>query len=193
VSLTTLRELPLSDTDPAVWLDRYGDALYRFALARVRDPLVAEDLVQETLIAGMQSLSRFRQQSSELTWLTGILKHKTLDHLRAISRENRLFGSRPPEDSSGYFDAHGAWRDGVRPWPEPYESLTQKQFWHVLQECINDLPERLSYPFVLRELDAMDTEEICESLNITRNNLWVMLSRARRRMRECLNASWFAM
>ncbi|MBI1733413.1 MAG: hypothetical protein HYR49_11695 [Gammaproteobacteria bacterium] len=55
-------------------------------MLRVRDANLAEDLVQETLLWGLRSLDRFRGESSERTWLTGILKHKILDHLRVSGR-----------------------------------------------------------------------------------------------------------
>ncbi len=76
--------------EPATWLDRHGDALYAYALMRVRDASVAEDLVQDTLLAAIRSVDRFKGESSERTWLIGILKHKVLDHWRRAGRERRL-------------------------------------------------------------------------------------------------------
>jgi len=65
--------------DPATWLDQHGNALYAYALMRVRDASIAEDLVQDTLLAAIKSVDRFKGESSERTWLIGILKHKVLD------------------------------------------------------------------------------------------------------------------
>ena len=62
------------------WVDQYGDALFHFALARVNRRDIAEELVQETFLAAVQSQKRFKGQSSEKTWLFGILKHKVIDH-----------------------------------------------------------------------------------------------------------------
>ena len=73
--------------DPAVWVDEHGDYLYRFALARVRDASVAEDLVQEGLLAALQSMSTYSGKASERTWLTSIVRHKILDHFRRSSRQ----------------------------------------------------------------------------------------------------------
>jgi RNA polymerase sigma-70 factor (ECF subfamily) len=64
------------------WVDQYGDALFRFAFFRTRDRVIAEDLVQETFLAALQSKERFKGQSSEKTWLFSILKHKIIDHFR---------------------------------------------------------------------------------------------------------------
>ena len=67
-------------TSPENWLNDYGDILYRYALIRVRSEATAEDLVQETLLAGIQAIDRFSGQSTVRTWLVGILKHKIIDH-----------------------------------------------------------------------------------------------------------------
>ncbi|MDD5273254.1 MAG: sigma-70 family RNA polymerase sigma factor, partial [Methylovulum sp.] len=74
-------------SDPSKWLDDYGDALYRYALLRVRSEPLAEDMVQETLLAAWQSFAQFTGQSSVKTWLIGIMKHKIIDHFRKYSHE----------------------------------------------------------------------------------------------------------
>ena len=46
-------------------------------------------------------------------------------------------------------------------------------------------------PFTLREVDGLDSKEICAMLNISENNLWVMLHRARMALREDLELNFF--
>ena len=66
------------------------------------------------------------------------------------------------------------------------------QFWRILEACIAALPERLARLFMLRELEGMSSEEICKVMDVsTTNNLWVMLSRTRMRLRQCLEQNWF--
>ena len=72
---------PSVELDPSTWLERYGDILFRYAVARVRDEAVAEDLVQETLLAAIGAAETFKGRSTERTWLIGILRHKVLDCL----------------------------------------------------------------------------------------------------------------
>ncbi len=179
---------------PVRWLEQYGDPLYRYVLFRVRDPDLAEDLVQETLLAALQARDRYAHKSSEKTWLFGILKHKLVDHLRKSNREVPL-GQETETDAEldrVYFDERGAWRAELSSWSEPERSLEQSQFWRTLFDCVARLPQRSAALFMLREIDGLSTEEICKVLNIsTTNNLWVMLSRARMRMRECLEIRWF--
>jgi len=180
--------------DPATWLDHHGNALYAYALMRVRDASVAEDLVQDTLLAAIRSVARFKGESSERTWLIGILKHKVLDHLRRAGRERRLDeGMVPTEgEEAQHFDDQGQWRVEVAEWSDPERSLEREEFWQTLQDCVGKLPDRLAILFTLRELDGMETDKLMETLNISsHNNVWVMLSRVRQRLRKCLETHWF--
>ncbi|MBL1293913.1 MAG: hypothetical protein COB61_008575, partial [Thiotrichales bacterium] len=68
--------------DPSSWLDDYGDELYRYALARLRDKSAAEDVVQETLLAALKAQENFRGDSAVKTWLIGIMKFKIIDFYR---------------------------------------------------------------------------------------------------------------
>lgn len=182
-------------TNPDQWLDEYGDKLYRYALMRVRDAAIAEDLVQETFLAALKARSNFKQQSSEQTWLIGILKHKIIDYIRKDSRESLLDSDSAldRELTESYFDQHGHWKMMLSAWPEPDKSLEQHQFWLILQECIDQLPKKMASAFVMREIDGLSNSEICKILNIsTTNNLWVTLSRTRVRMRQCLETRWFS-
>jgi len=178
-------------SNPDVWLDLHGDALFRYALLRLRDTMLAEDMVQETLLAAMQARARYSGASSERTWLIGILKHKIVDHLRKAHRETPA-GDELADHLDGLFDEHGHWRIDIAPWSEPDRAFEQREFWRIFADCIEHLPRRLADALLLREIDGLDSEAICKELGIvTTNNLWVILSRARLRLRQCLDAHWF--
>jgi len=192
------RAVPVQLCNPAVWVDNHGDCLFRYAMSHVRDPQTAEDLVQETFLAALASQNRFSGGSSERTWLVGILKHKVLDHYRAVRRQNRVteLSSSLNDDSVGSDDT-GSCGERVRadsPLEEwhinPGICTQQKAFWNVLQQCLSKVSPRLASAFALKEIEQLDTKEICESLNVTEGNLWVMLHRARAYLRECLEANW---
>src|SRR5207247_3046543 len=74
-------------TEPARSVNDHGECLYRYALVRVHKPEAAEDLVQETCLAGVRGYEEFAARSSERSWLVGILKHKIVDHFRKLGRE----------------------------------------------------------------------------------------------------------
>jgi RNA polymerase sigma-70 factor (ECF subfamily) len=173
------------------WLNEHSDYLYRFALARLRDPHQAEDVVQETFIAAIKSPS-FAEQSSPRTWLTGILKHKIIDLMRKNVREIAASSLMSDEDANmdEFFDETGHWAEKPLAWDMPQDALEQKQFLTVLQNCMNKLPAKLAALFMMRDVHETDNEEICKELNITATNAWVMLYRARMGMRKCLEINW---
>ncbi|NOZ02326.1 MAG: sigma-70 family RNA polymerase sigma factor [Deltaproteobacteria bacterium] len=179
--------------DPEGWVDRHGDCMYRFALARLRSPDLAENAVQEAMLAGFEAKDGFSGRSSERTWLIGILKRKIYDHFRKSYRERPIEdveAAREPTDD--LFDEHGRWKVGPAKWGVATEAATHRaEFWKVLGDCLKGLPDRLSRVFTLREIDDLDTNEVCKVLSVTETNLWVMMHRARARLRRCMEANWF--
>lgn len=180
--------------NPDVWVDRYGDALYHFALARVQDQNIAEDLVQETFLAAVKARDRFEGRSSEKTWLFGILKHKVVDHFR--KRQKTLL-TQDLTDSADRIDAffgkRGEWRDRPAHWrTNPDKAQENREFLDHFYRCLADLPRRTADAFVYREIDGLRTDEICRQLDITANNCWVMLYRARMLLRKCLELVGFS-
>ncbi len=180
--------------DPSNWVDEHGDALYRFALLRVKDPAVAEDLVQETFLSALKGIDRFRGGSSLRTWLVGILKHKIID----LYRKNRPevlsadMAELPGESEADKLERARSRPGTPRDWVgEPAKLMENKEFWHTLQGCLSDLPDNHRQAFSLREIDGVKGDEICKILNITSTNLWVILHRARNKLRACLDAKWF--
>lgn len=173
------------------WLSEHGDYLYRFALARLRDTHQAEDVVQETFLAAVKSNS-FAEQSSARTWLTGILKHKIVDVMRKSNRETVASDLMTEQDANmdEFFDATGHWAEKPLVWDMPEDALEQKQFFKVLQSCLDKIPNKLATLFMMRDVHETDNEEICKELNITTTNAWVMLYRARMGIRKCLEINW---
>ncbi|NOY62892.1 MAG: sigma-70 family RNA polymerase sigma factor [Gammaproteobacteria bacterium] len=180
--------------DPDRWLAEYGDFLYRYALFKLGNAALAEDLTQETFLAALKARERFSGRSTERTWLTGILKHKIVDHLRRSGRETALEdGLSDSASLDAFFDNHGHWLSEHQAWNNPDQSLEQEKFWHAFRDCIAHLPPKLADLYILREINGVSSEEACKIVDIsTTNNMWVMLSRARMRLRRCLESNWFA-
>jgi len=175
------------------WVDSYGDTLFRFALARVNNREVAEDLVQETFLAAVKSQENFKGQSSEKTWLFGILKHKVIDHYR--KHKNIIYEQdlrRAPDSLDDFFDAKGAWQIRPEHWSaNPGKSQEVKAFIDHFYRCLSELPQRSADVFAHREIDGLSTREICNLLDITSSNCWVILYRARMLLRKCLELAGF--
>lgn len=176
-----------------MWVDDYGDYLYRYAISRVRNEATAEDLVQETFLSALKALSSFEERSSIRTWLTSILKNKIIDYFRKSPREVAIEEDNSIEDfADRFFDKGEHWIDGPQRWREnPEKAMEQKQFWDVFYQCLDYLPQKLHQAFVLREMEGLETEEICKVLDSTASNFWVMMYRARMSIRKCLEKLWF--
>lgn len=185
--------------DPGVWVDEHGDYLFKYAVFRLRDATAAEDVVQETFLAALRGYANFEGRGSERTWLVGILKHKITDHFRRVSREVPI-GEETDDspDHHEFFRGSGEWAEHWEPdhapsdWhADPAQLVEQSDFYRVFNDCLTPLSQRTASAFTLREVDGLTSQEICQALNITVSNLWVMLHRARLHLRNCLELNWF--
>ncbi len=174
--------------EPGEWLDRYGDALYRYALARLRRSHEAEEAVQETLLAAFKSRDQFQGRSVPLTWLLGIMKRKIIDRLRAAAR---LPADTDPAELDAWFDGTDHWREPLGRWPSPVQFAERSEFWRVVRGCLAKLPPRMAEAFTLRTINHEAPAEVCRELAISPENLWVLLHRARLRLTRCLHIHWF--
>lgn len=175
-------------------LESLRPALVRFALLQLRNDSMAEDVVQDTLIAVLEKPDRFAGQSSLRTYVTGILKHKIIDVLRTSKREIQIETEDGQSDADvidALFKPDGHTVDMPRQWGDPDATLEQKDFFRVMEMCLERLPPKNARIFMMREWLELETGEICKELGISTSNAWVMLYRARIQLRECLDLNWF--
>jgi RNA polymerase sigma-70 factor (TIGR02943 family) len=184
-------QLPEVKLIPEKWVDRYGDYLFNFTISRVNDPIMAQDLVSETFLAGLKSAHRFKGNSTERTWLISILKRKIIDYYRKINSNKGKAEVRMSYLSNS--DQEGDWMEeqaaDLRN-PNVEDMIEQRELGDALEECIACLPERYATIFVQKTIDNLETETICKEHNITASNLWVIIHRARVQLMECLNNKW---
>ena len=175
-------------------LEAMRPALLRFAVLQLRNETLAEDVVQDALIAVLEKPENFAGQSTLRTYVIGIMKYKILDALRASKRE-RQFETQEDQSEDDVIDAlfaaDGHAQEIPRRWGDPDATLEQKDFFRVLEICLEQLPAKTARIFMMREWLDLDTDEICKELGISTSNAWVMLYRARIRLRECLDLNWF--
>jgi len=189
-----MNEQPIArHDDPAVaadWVDQHGDALFGFAVLRIRNRAAAEDVVQETFLAAIQARERFEGRSAERTWLISILRRKIADHFRRTARERVVGRDDVGADDGVPSSAANARMAGS--WSgDPARILEDQEFWQVFHECVGKLPDKLAEAFSLRELREHSTDEICEMLGVTAANLALRVYRARTALRICLDQNWF--
>ena len=175
-------------------LDAMRPQLIRFAFLQLRNLAMAEDAVQDALIAVLEKPDAFSGQSSLRTYVTGILKFKIIDCLRRCARECQIdcHEDQSEDDAiDALFRDDGHVRDLPQAWGDPDKTLEQKDFFKMLEVCLDKLPAKAARIFMMREWLELETDEICKELSISTSNAWVLLYRARVRLRECLDLNWF--
>jgi len=185
----------MADEDFASRIHVHRPYLLRVALLQLRDNDLAEDVVQDTLVAALQAAGGFSGRSSVKTWLTGILKHKIVDAIRKKGRTpamSSLDEECQIDDFDALFDESGHWENPPANWGDPEALFSRKEFFDVMDFCLEKLPPNTARVFMMREVMELEGDEICKELTITSTNLWVILYRARLALRECLEQHWFA-
>ncbi|WHZ24809.1 MAG: hypothetical protein OJF47_003921 [Nitrospira sp.] len=175
---------------------KHHGALIRMAMGHVADRETAEEVVQDTWMAVIESLDRFEGRSSLRTWIFGILIHKAKD--RGV-REKRhttfsAFESYDDEQEEAVDPSRfhllgewaGRWALPPQPWDDrtPEALLANQQVVAAMQQA----PATLKEVLVLRDVEGLESKEICELLKITETNLYVRLHRARERVRQAIEA-----
>ena len=177
--------------DPELWVDEYGDYLYRYAYSRLREAHAAEEAVQETFMAGIRYQSQFSGKGSERAWLLGILKRKIIDYVRLRSRYASHDALDDLDPSVHLFDENGRWKKGAFPDISPDSRLRADELQQVVRDCLEHLSQGQADVFVLSVMEEMDSDQICRELDISPSNLWVRLHRARLSLAKCVDAKWF--
>jgi len=193
-----MTEVTKPTTNPATidascdWLTAHGDYLFNLAVSQLRDASVAEDMVQETFLAALKARDRFAGTSSTRTWLVGILRHKIFDHLRRICRERPVEpASFAGTDSAEGWDASLFWlHQTAAECGSPSRRMELAEFRDALEAALGKLPPRIAQVFQLYEIEERANHEVCSHLNISESNLWVMLHRARKQLRQELGEWW---
>ncbi len=177
---------PTSMPPPEVWVDRFADLLFAAARRRVGNRSICEELVQETLLSALKAKDSFGGQCEFSSWLVGILKHKILDHLRQVYRKSTQ-SLADDDEVEKIFESAGKWRHMPRRWHiNPQDAAMESELEQMLSLCLDALPDQQRNAFVLSVMDEGDSAEVCNILGVSATNLYVLLHRARLRLRNCL-------
>jgi len=181
---------------PQEWVNKYADYLYGYAIIRISDEEMARDLVQDTFLAALEKVEKFEGRSSEITWLTAILKNKITDIYRKkssglLKRQETSTEEQNPDDFFEVDDGH--WKVAYQPQAfglETYNPLMGKEFNNILKRCMQKLPSLWLAVFTMKHMDEETTEAICSKLKVTSSNYWVIIHRAKVSLRACLQKNW---
>jgi RNA polymerase sigma-70 factor (ECF subfamily) len=172
---------------------RHGGALLRFARLFVRESSAAEEVVQDTWMAVLEGLDGFEGRASFKTWLYRILSNRA--RTRAVREARSVpFSALAETENDEHavdperFDAGGMWRDPPVGWTDenPERLALEAETRAVMEAAVQALPSAQRAVLVLRDEDGLETEEICNLLDLTVTNQRVLLHRARTRVRQAL-------
>lgn len=183
--------MPNHDINPNNWVKLYSDYLYNYTITRVSNHEISQDLISETFMAGLKSMKNFKGEASERTWLISILKRKIIDHYRKINSNKGKAEVRMNFTSE---DSEGNWLEErvLDPFDGNAESTMENtELGRAIQNCLSKLPAKQANIFEMKTILNYETETICNELNITASNLWVIIHRARTAMANCLEKNWF--
>ena len=179
-------------------VNRHHSALIRMAMGYVADREVAEEVVQDTWMAVIESLDRFEGRSSLRTWIFGIMIHKAKDRGVREKRHTTFSAFETfDEDKEEIVDPSrfhhsgewaGHWALPPQPWDNrtPESLLASQQAVNAMQRAIEALPTTLKEVLLLRDVEGVEAKEVCGMLKITETNLYVRLHRARERVRQAV-------
>jgi RNA polymerase sigma-70 factor (ECF subfamily) len=174
----------LRQRDPATLtaaVQEHTRPLYRTARSMGFSEAESEDLVQDVFTVFLATLDRFEGRSQVRTWLFGILHNRMRELRRALQREE----SYDPVDAEfdALFTAYGHW---ISPLEDLERTLESRDIGRTLDDCLGALPLQQREVFLLREVEGLDSKDICNNLQISNTHLGVLIHRARHRLRECM-------
>lgn len=182
--------MPDHQIDPNKWIELYSDYLFNYTITRVNDREIAKDLIQDTFFAGLKSMKNFKGEASERTWLISILKRKIIDYYRKINSKKGQAEVRMTYNTE---ENEGDWLE-ERVEDENYlnaqDTLENIELGDAIYDCMDKLSEKQATVFKMKTIMNYETEAICNELNITASNLWVIIHRARTAMAECMENNW---
>ena len=192
ISSQSIEKNKSAAVDPKRWVDEYGDFLYRYALLRVRDPKVAQHLLEKTFVSGWETQVGIEGRVSEKGWLIGILRRHIVAHFQRMNRR-QPFDLKVLLDGSEeeFFSDEGKRIELPGLWPSISAGRRQKSLVRALCKCMSEMPDHLAQVLILRELEGLETEKIGAIMGISEAGIRIMLYRARMCLRRYLDKECF--
>lgn len=176
------------------WVKDHADLMYGYTIKRVGDDHLAKDIVQEAFLSAWRNIENYKGEVSARNWLFIILKSRIIDHFRKQAKD-RMVDSNAGYDSfeAVFFDPDGHWKKEMYPasmrldWSQPGEV---REFYKIFTGCSKKLKELQHAAFTMKYVDGLESDEICQTLNISSSNFWVLIHRAKWQLRICLEKNW---
>jgi RNA polymerase sigma-70 factor (ECF subfamily) len=164
-------------------MQRCNQRLFRIARAVVRDDAEAEDVLQEAYARAFAAFSGFRGDAGVATWLTRIVLNEAHGRLRKRRATVELDAVEAAQASAEVLAFPGR---GLS--DDPEADAARAQIRRLLERAVDELPEPFRLVFILREVEELSVEETATHLGLNPETVKTRLHRARRRLREALDA-----
>ena len=165
------------------------EQMLKFATLQVSNPVLAEDLVQESFLSAFNNLEHFKRQAAFKTWVFAILKNKIIDFLRQKGKFVLETEIEDEEQTNHFFDEGGHWKAEHSPLDleQSENAVYSEEFWLIFETCLTCLPAKQAKIFMMREFLELSSEEICQEIQLSTSNLHTTLYRARLQLQNCLS------
>jgi len=168
--------------NPNNWIPNYYQYLFNYTRSRVSDDYTTQEIIQETFLSALKSVKNFQSKSTERTWLTSILRYKIIDHYRRNnsfkgSIEKRMISNEEYEAMNFCELPDNSFSDNIY-----HDDNYAQDIRQSILDSLEKLPRKQSKVFKMKAIDNVENEVICEKLNITESNLWVLMYRAKRNL-----------
>jgi RNA polymerase sigma-70 factor, ECF subfamily len=178
---------PSEPSEPCQHPGMHRDYLFRFAMRRVGEADLADDLVQETMLAALaQKNAGFAGRSTYRVWLAGILKHKMMDALRERSKFVPLMVTDEDGEESQFSPGLMLMQANGAPANDPQHACELSELLAQVQDALASLPAGVAEVFMAREVEGETTESIAARSGLTPANIWVRVHRARKALQAHL-------
>ncbi len=167
---------------------RYHDPMLRLARTFVHSHAVAEEVVQDTWLGVLRGIDRFEGRSSLRTWMLTILVNRArttgVREARSVASEDTAAAV-----DASRFDASGAWSSPPDRWTDEVEErVGAVALRGEILAALTQMPERQRAVVMLRDVDGLRSDEVCQVLALTPANERVLLHRGRSRLRQALES-----
>jgi RNA polymerase sigma-70 factor (ECF subfamily) len=167
-------------------VERYHASLLRLAQTMVPTRAVAEEVVQDTWLGLVRGIGRFEGRSSLRTWLFHVLVNRARS-TGAYERRPAAGLTAGPSVDPSRFGPQGNWADPPVPWPDEVDDrLVAAELARKIRPWIDQLPDMQRQVVLLRDVEGLSAEEVCDLLGLTDANQRVLLHRGRSRLRGML-------
>jgi RNA polymerase sigma-70 factor (ECF subfamily) len=173
------------------WVDLYTSKLLQWAIYKLKDKDLAQDLVQDTFVVAFETYNNFRENSKPLTWLIGILNNKISTQLRAFAKfKTSELQAEQFSDDMFVEDGHWNKKENFGVWQEDKQLLDNPLFIKIFEACTAKLPENWREILFQKFIFEKDSKEICQEHNLSDTNYWQLIHRSKLLMRKCIEKSW---